>query len=126
MTTNKEADRDRRLQWGGYSENDPKRVYSLTSRTINFIKDSISNHKPFYVQLSYAVHSNIVYSKSTFKNLARLDKGMIHKNHGYAAMISDFDESIVNYLKFEEMGLADVLILFLHQIMVVCLFCLCR
>ena len=110
MTTNKEGgfDQDRRLQWGGYSENDPKRVYSLTSRTVNFIKDSISNHKPFYVQLShYAVHSNIVYSKSTFKNLARLDKGMIHKNHGYAAMISDFDESVGQLLEVYEMGLAD-------------------
>jgi arylsulfatase A len=111
MTTNKEGgfDQDRRLQWGGYSENDPKRVYSLTSRTINFIKDSISNHKPFYVQLShYAVHSNIVYSKSTFKNLARFDKGTIHKNHGYAAMISDFDESVGQLLEvYEEMGLAD-------------------
>lgn len=111
MTTNKEGgfDKDNRLQWGGYAEEDPKRVYSLTSRTINFIKNSLSKKKPFFVQLShYAVHSNIVYSKSAFKNQARFSKGSLHKNQGYAAMVSDFDESIGHLLEAcEEMGLSD-------------------
>lgn len=117
MTRNKEGgfDQDSRRQWGGYAEDDPKLVYSLTSRAIDFIKDSKSKNKPFFLQLShYAVHSNLVYSKFSFEDLSHRSKGLIHKNLAYAAMVNDFDLSIGKFLEAcKEMGLdGDTYIIF--------------
>tara|TARA_B110000003_G_scaffold74720_1_gene76260 strand:- start:6188 stop:7681 length:1494 start_codon:yes stop_codon:yes gene_type:complete len=96
-------------QWHGYAEGDPKRVYSLTDRGIEFIRESLQKKQPFFLQIShYAVHSNIVYSESSFAEVGKREKGKLHNNQGYAAMIQDMDLSIGILLEaYDELGLAD-------------------
>ena len=90
--------RDR--QWNGYAEDDPKRVNSITSRAIDFIEDSLVKEQPFFLQLShYAVHSNLVYSEDSFKEVGNWEKGELHLNRAYAAMVRDLDLSIGDLLK---------------------------
>lgn len=111
-TKNKEAgfdNGDRSRQWDGYAEDDPKRVHSITARAIEFMRDSVDKDQPFFLQLShYAVHSNIVYSESSYENVGKREKGKLHNNQAYAAMIEDLDNSIGTLLAaYEALGLAD-------------------
>ncbi len=98
ITKNKEGNfhhDNSRKQWGGYAEEDPKRINSLTNKTIDFIKDSLNQERPFFVQLShYAVHSDIVYSSESFSEMLLEMPGSTHDNIAYAAMIMDLDKSI--------------------------------
>ena len=60
-TKNKDGNFDNnKSQWEHVFKKDPKNIFSLTDRAIEFIKSSKSEKKPFYLQIShYAVHSNI-------------------------------------------------------------------
>ena len=112
VTKNKEGafdNNDRLRQWGGYAEDDPKRVHSITSRAIEFMRESVDKDQPFFLQLShYAVHSNIVYSESSYANVGKREKGKLHRNQAYAAMIEDLDLSIGTLLAaYESLGLAE-------------------
>jgi arylsulfatase A-like enzyme len=102
QTGNKTAgfdNNDRSRQWSGYSEDDPKRVNTITSKAIKFIRDSVEREQPFFLQLShYAVHSNIVYSESSYNEVGTWTKGQLHSNQAYAAMVRDMDLSIGNLL----------------------------
>lgn len=105
-------------QWHGYVDEDPKLVYSLTERAIEFMRDSVEKQQPFFVQIShYAVHSNIVYSQSSFDEVGKREKGKLHKNQGYAAMLEDLDLSIGSLLDaYSELDLAeDTYIIFLSD-----------
>ena len=110
ITTNAEGNfhnDNHKLQWGGYSEGDPKRVYSLTDRSISFIEEAIDSNRPFYLQLShYAVHSDLVYSNESFAEMILEQPGEIHTDTSYAAMIMDLDKSIGKLLEaYENLGL---------------------
>jgi len=111
QTANKEGGfvNKHKPQWNGYSEKDPKRVDSLTERAISFMRDSVAKDQPFFLQLShYAVHSNIVYSESSYTALNGQPKGKFHQDQGYAAMVQDMDLSIGDLLAaYESLGLAD-------------------
>ena len=112
ITKNKEGNfhnNNHKLQWNGYSEEDPKRVDSLTDRTINFISEALLQDRPFYVQLShYAVHSDLVYSKESYEQMLMERTGEVHKNLSYAAMVMDLDKSIGKLLQaYEELGLSE-------------------
>ena len=65
----------------------------------------------------YAVHSNIVYSQSSFDEVGKREKGKLHKNQGYAAMLEDLDLSIGSLLDaYSELDLAeDTYIIFLSD-----------
>ena len=111
-TTNREGGftmRDHHREWGGYSEEDPKRVDSITERAIDFIRSSIEADRPFFIQLShYAVHSDLVYSEATYDAVGKREPGTLHSNQAYAAMVEDLDRSIGTLLKaYDTMGLAD-------------------
>lgn len=110
MTKNKAGDFDNKpKQWHGYAQDDPKRVHSITGRGIAFMRDAVDKQQPFFLQIShYAVHSNIVYSESSFAEVGKREKGNLHKNQGYAAMIQDMDFSVGTLLEaYKELGLAD-------------------
>lgn len=96
-----------KLQWNGYAEEDPKRVDSLTERTIEFIEDALEQERPFFIQLShYAVHSDLVYSKESFSEMLMESNGKVHKNVAYAAMVMDLDKSIGKLLEaYEDLDL---------------------
>lgn len=98
ITKNKEGNfhyDNENLQWNGYAEEDPKRVNSLTDKTIGFINKSIKEERPFFVQLShYAVHSDLVYSNESYAEMLLEEPGAMHDNIAYAAMMMDLDKSI--------------------------------
>ena len=111
-TTNKQGGftmRNHEREWGGYAEEDPKRVDSLTARAIDFMQDSIKNERPFFVQIShYALHSDLVYSVDTYARTLLRKAGQLHNDRAYAAMVEDLDRSVGTLLKaFDSMGLAE-------------------
>ena len=105
-------------QWKGSAEDDPKRVDSLTRRAIAFMEASVAEGKPFYLQIShYAVHSSIEYSEESFAYVGEQEKGDLHKNPGYAAMVRDLDLAIGTLMEaYQELGLAeDTYLIFLSD-----------
>ncbi len=89
------AHNNHKRQWVGYAEKDPKRIESLTKRAIAFLRDSVTQERPFFLQLShYAVHSDIVFNGSSFETISKQLRGSLHSNAGYAAMLKDLDDSI--------------------------------
>jgi arylsulfatase A-like enzyme len=119
ITKNKAGDFDNnKTQWHGYSDEDPKRVNSMTKRAVKFMRESVEREQPFFLQLShYAVHSNIVYSDASYAEVGKREKGKLHKNQGYAAMLEDMDLSIGSLLEaYSELDLAkDTYIIFLSD-----------
>ena len=58
------------LQWSNNFDKDPKKIFSITKRAINFIENSHNDNKPFYLQIShYAIHSDLVMRKKTLRNI---------------------------------------------------------
>jgi len=111
QTTNKEGgyDNDQKAQWRGYSETDPKRVFSLTERAIEFIEASVGEERPFYLQVShYALHSNIIYREETFTDVGEASENSVHTDKGYAAMVADLDTAIGQlWAAYNRLGLRD-------------------
>ena len=59
-----------KTQWNHTAKEDPKNIFSVTERAIEFMKSSTEEEKPFYLQIShYAVHANIESKESSFKKL---------------------------------------------------------
>jgi arylsulfatase A len=91
---------DHTLQWKGYRSEDPKKIYSLTDKTIDFIKDCLSRDQPFFVQLShYAVHSDLVYTEESYREMLFQKPGERHRNLSFGAMLLDLDKSIGTLLE---------------------------
>ena len=83
------------LQWSNNIDDDPKKIFSITKRAINFIEKNKENNTPFYLQIShYAIHSDIVARKKTYDKFKNKNTGKIHNNLGLAAMTYDIDESV--------------------------------
>ena len=94
-------------------EDDPKRIFSLTDKSIKFMKEQVAAERPFYLQLShYANHIWHDSLKKTREKYKKLPKGKKYEkkdglpdeeipiamyNHGwiinYAAMLDDVDRA---------------------------------
>ena len=98
-----------KLQWSNNESSDPKKVFSITKRAINFIEESKQNNTPFFLQIShYAIHSDIVARKETYQKFKNKNPGEIHNNLGLASMTFDLDESVGMILdKLEELNLTE-------------------
>ena len=84
-----------RSQWDGYAEDDPKKMFSLTERAVEFMTESVTREAPFFLQIShYALHSNLAYRQKSFEEVSSQIPGSLHQNLAYAAMMTDLDESI--------------------------------
>ena len=96
-------------QWQNVLKKDPKNIYSLTNRAIEFMNSSTLEKKPFYLQIShYAVHSNIESTQESYNRLKDKPKGLFQKDHGFAAMTYDLDQGIGILLdKIKELGIED-------------------
>ncbi len=74
---------------------DPKEIFSLTKRGIEFIEENVKADKPFYLQLShYAVHSPTQSRPDSIEWFKDASPGEIHKAADYAGMTLDLDASI--------------------------------
>ena len=96
-----------KLQWSNNIDDDPKKIFSITERAIDFIEENSVKNTPFFLQIShYAIHSDIMARRSTYKKFKDKKPGKIHNNLGLAAMTFDLDESIGLILdKLEELDL---------------------
>ena len=88
---------------------DPKNIFSLTDKAIEFIKSSKAEEKPFYLQIShYAVHSNIESKEKSSARFENKPKGAQQKDLGFAAMTFDLDEGLGLLLnKIKELDIED-------------------
>ncbi|MEM8890329.1 MAG: sulfatase-like hydrolase/transferase, partial [Bacteroidota bacterium] len=80
------------------AQSDPKRIFELTNKAINFIQTAKNDGVPFYVQLShYAVHTGIEAQQATidlYNDPNSRTPGSTHTDPEYAAMTEDLDTSI--------------------------------
>ena len=96
-------------QWKNVFKKDPKNIFSVTDRAIEFITSCKANETPFYLQIShYAVHTDIESREKTYTRLKEKPKGLQQKDLGYAAMTYDLDEGLGILLnKIKNLGLED-------------------
>jgi arylsulfatase A-like enzyme len=109
-TKNKDGNFDNnRSQWEHVFKKDPKNIFSLTDRAIEFIDSSKEEEKPFYLQIShYAVHSNVESKEKSYAVLKDKPIGAQQKNLGFAAMTFDLDEGLGLLLnKIKELEIED-------------------
>ena len=84
-----------KLQWSNNESTDPKKIFSVTKRAIDFIEKNNEKNTPFFLQIShYAIHSDVSARKSTYNRFKNKKPGEIHYNLGLAAMTFDLDESV--------------------------------
>ena len=103
-----------KLQWSNNEADDPKKIFSITQRAINFIEENNKKNKPFFLQIShYAIHSDILARGTSYKKFNSKKTGKIHDNLGLAAMTFDLDESIGLILdKLEELNLENTYLIY--------------
>jgi arylsulfatase A-like enzyme len=96
-------------EWKFSTSNDPKKIYSLTQRSISFMEQQVKSKNPFFLQLShYAVHSNIEATTHSLEKYKLKKKGRIHTNPHFAALTEDLDDSIGILLnKLQELGIEN-------------------
>tara|TARA_A100000164_G_scaffold67311_1_gene56011 strand:- start:306 stop:1700 length:1395 start_codon:yes stop_codon:yes gene_type:complete len=99
----------RELQWGNTISEDPKKIFSITEKAIDFIEENAQKKTPFYLQLShYAIHSNLMMTKKSYEKYSKKEKGKIHDNIGLAAMTENLDHSVGLIMeKLKELGIEN-------------------
>jgi len=92
-----------------FLNNDPKRIETITDRALNFMGRQAKAGIPFYMQVShYATHVDYQAKEATYKKYQQKNKGEVHTNASYAAMLEDLDTGIGKILdKIEELGIGD-------------------
>ncbi|MGL1885028.1 MAG: sulfatase-like hydrolase/transferase [Reichenbachiella sp.] len=93
-------------------QEDPKKIFELTDRSIAFIEQAVADEVPFAIQLShYAVHDDIEAKQETidlYNDPTQRPMGTIHDHIEYAAMTEDTDEGIGLLLnRITELGLDE-------------------
>ena len=109
-TKNKDGNfNNNKRQWENVFKKDPKNIFSLTERAIEFIVSSKAEKNPFYLQIShYAVHTNIESKEKSYAQLKEKPKGAQQKDPGFAAMTFDLDDGLGILLKkIKELGIED-------------------
>ncbi len=107
----------------GISDDNPKRIFSMTKKANDFMEQQVKNGRPFYLQVShYALHSQHRALKETIEKYRKLPPGRrcIPADYDspspglnewileYAAMIENLDSSLGSILdKLEELDIAD-------------------
>jgi arylsulfatase A-like enzyme len=91
------------------TDTNPKDVFGITDRAIDFMEEQAKAGKPFYLQLShYAVHTPIESLETSKKKFQALEPGDRHDSVEYAAMTWDLDTSIGTLLdKIDELNLTN-------------------
>jgi arylsulfatase A-like enzyme len=94
-------------QWDAKVKNDPKHIFDLTDRAIDFMAENVN--RPFYLQIShYAVHADIEAQSGTLEKYNAKQLGVRQKNPGFAAMTEDLDAGLGKLLvAIDSLELAD-------------------
>ena len=96
-------------QWINEFSEDPKNIYSLSNKAIDFIEKQNNSGNPFYLQIShYAVHTNIVSKEETYNKYQNKKKSLVTDNPGFAAMNEILDEGVGMILdKLQDLNLLE-------------------
>ena len=91
---------------------DPKRIFSVTRRAIDFLKEQADAGRPFFMQVShYAVHVGLAAREETIEKYRRLARAQNIKKKNlptYAAMIEELDTGLGELLDaLERLGIDD-------------------
>ena len=88
---------------------DPWGVFEISRRANQFMQESVTNNKPFYVQISHKSPHDPIQSRPEIRaKYAALPRGVVHNNPAFAAMIEDLDTSVGMVLdKIAELGIKD-------------------
>ena len=103
-----EFDNDK-TQWINKFSEDPKKIFSLSKKSTDFIEKQNALNKPFFLQIShYAIHTNIISKEKTYNKYLNKEKSLKTDNPGLAAMNENLDEGIGIILdKIEELNLSN-------------------
>jgi arylsulfatase A len=114
--SNGETSNDEGGKEGSTDPKDPKRIFSTTRHSIQFIEKQHKAKKPFFVQVSHYVEHNQQQSLSeTFKEFEKLPvirsiKDKAHRKEAatHGAAVKDLDTTIGTILnKLDELGIRD-------------------
>ena len=96
-------------QWTNTVIDDPKKIFSLTEKAIQFLETNAHNNTPFFLQVShYAVHASLQMRQESLNKFQNKEKGRYQKNSGFAAMTLDLDHGLGILLKkVQELGIED-------------------
>ncbi len=94
---------------------DPKRVYGVTKRSVDFIKKAVAEERPFFLQAShYADHLKFKSSPAMLAKYEALPPGERHSDPVFAGMNEDLDAGVGGLLDaidaidaIDELGIAD-------------------
>ena len=91
------------------TKQDPKLVFAITERAIDFVRRQIAERRPFYVQLShYAAHLQIQTRPGSLERFERKGSPDRAVTHAFAGMLYDVDEAVGQMLDaLEELGVAE-------------------
>lgn len=100
---------------GHWDDENAKDIFGITSRAKKFMKKSIDEGKPFYVQLShYAAHLSLVSRTETYEYFKNKKQGERHTNPEFAAMLKDLDTGVGMIMDFvKEQGIENDTYIFL-------------
>ena len=104
------TDFDKEEKWRRFGVlDDPKRIFSITERGIDFMRRSHEAGRPFYLQLShYAVHVDMQTTRASLEEAEARPKGEHHHNPAFAGMTHDLDTGVGRILdELESLGIAD-------------------
>ncbi len=97
---------------------DPKLIYGVTRRAVDFLEQQARTGNPFYLQVShYAVHLDIFYTRKAWDRVSFRHVGKKHYMPEFAAMTDDLDTGVGILLdKLDELGLQrDTYVIFLSD-----------
>jgi len=97
-------------KWKRYGVmDDPKRVFSITERAVDFMKRASDADRPFYLQIShYAVHVDMQTRRASLEACQKRPRGKHHRIPAFAGMTQDLDAGIGGVLDaLEALGIAD-------------------
>ncbi len=94
---------------GATEDPDPKRIFSITKRSNDWMEKQVKADRPFYLQIShYATHLAIHSLESTLKKTEARKPGKRHSIASHAAMTEDLDTGVGMTLdKIKELGIED-------------------
>ncbi len=97
-------------KWLEYrATDDPKLMFEVTDRAIDFMIRKAAEGRPFYLQVShYAVHMDMETRPETYDRFDSMAKGSVHRSVPFAGMTRDLDDAIGRLLEsLEILGLKD-------------------
>ena len=120
LTLGMETQRNNDGDQGGLAQSDPKKIFELSTKAVDFITAAKNDGVPFYLQVShYAVHSPLEAQQSTidlYNNASERPNNSNgnHNSEDYGAMTEDMDTGIGQIMQaIQDLGLeGDTYVIF--------------